>query len=233
MALGEFPLSLLGVHSQLSYKALVVDAPLLPLRTSSHEKRVKVERLDRSASFVAELRLPGDGRREGKGKGEGEGKGRGEGKGDLLPDVHATKRVITKQERRAARDRVKAANPLSKTPASIYALIMKKMEEVTSESAGAEEEEESFMETNIEWQTKWRNRCERFAKTERPEDFGQHLSELVSSCMNKNPRLRPSTRQLLLHPFLLKSRDMLNELKAFLKLQRAKLNGIDSVDGYE
>ncbi|EKX45461.1 hypothetical protein GUITHDRAFT_54988, partial [Guillardia theta CCMP2712] len=50
--------------------------------------------------------------------------------------------------------------------------------------------------------TKWRNKCERFSKTARPEDFGHQLSELVSSCMNKNPRLRPNTRQLLLHPFL-------------------------------
>ena len=213
MALGEFPFSLVNVTSQLSYKSLIVDTPLLPLRTSSLEKQKKEEHLERSASFIADPRQGQEGRSE-----------------VVLPDIHATKRVITKQERRAARDRVKAANPLSKSPATIYAMIMKKMEETTERE---EREEEAYIETNIEWQTKWRNKCERFSKTARPEDFGHQLSELVSSCMNKNPRLRPNTRQLLLHPFLLKSRDMINELKAFLKLQRAKLNGIESIDGYD
>jgi serine/threonine protein kinase len=79
---------------------------------------------------------------------------------------------------------------------------------------------------NNAFRDKWREQCQRFAKTQPTEFFSQELSQLIQACTEKNPRNRPTAKQILEHPFCLRCRQinsLSRELVQFLKYHKAKL----------
>jgi serine/threonine protein kinase len=87
-----------------------------------------------------------------------------------------------------------------------------------------------------EWKQEWRLRCSRFDHTTPATYYSKELSELVEACMQKNPAKRLTAVELCDHPFLIRCKLTMGlsvELKAFLKMQKCKINGITSERDYD
>jgi len=87
-----------------------------------------------------------------------------------------------------------------------------------------------------DWKQSWKSRCSRFEKTAAAKHYSKELSELVEDCMQKNPEMRPTAVELGDHPFITRCKLTMGlgvELKAFLKLQKCKIHGINTTSDYD
>ena len=86
-----------------------------------------------------------------------------------------------------------------------------------------------------EWRMAWKKQCSRFELTVPAESYSKELCDLIEECLQKNPAKRPTIVEFAERPFVTRSRLTIGlsiELKAFLQLQRGKLNGINSEQDY-